>query len=98
MSWLTYGSPMAAPSAGVIIAANASEFQSGRVSPVKWTVLRCSAHGPDGPTVVYAGNDEPIRDSEKPRSPRASPSRRYSSLAQLSAVRPGTPTVLSSQQ
>src|SRR5689334_19128624 len=97
MSWLTYDTPMLA-SAGVIAAANRSVSQSGRVSPVKCTVLRCSAHGPDGPGVVYAGKEAPIRDSEKPRSPRASPSRRYNSLTQLSAVTPGVLTVLSSQQ
>src|SRR4051794_27166834 len=98
MSWLTYDWPMLAPSAGVIAAAKASAANVASVSPVKCTVLRCSAHGPDAPTVVYAGKDDPIRDSAKPRSPRASPSRRYSSLTQLSAVTPGVLTVLSSQQ
>ena len=50
--------------------------QSDRASPVKWIVLRCSAQGPDAPGVRYPGNDAPIRESTKPRSPRASPRRR----------------------
>ena len=92
MSWLTHGSPIAA-SSGVSRVARASVSQVGAVSPVKWTVLRCSPHGPLGYDPRKSSSDAPIRDSTTPRWPASVRRRAYCSLSQLSGVAPGTSTV-----
>src|SRR4051794_33168943 len=93
MSWLIGDRPVAADSAGGIPTSIPSVPHVDEVSPVKWSVLRLSAHGPvdrpTGPPYPPACSEPYARDVEKPRPIAGVARSAYFWLIHASGVTPG---------